>query len=590
MRILRCVRSIAGGLAVTVLAFIATTAFWVVGTEPAHAIPSPELVVGSFVSISQLFALASAVLGGGAAFATMRVRRRGGSAQMSKSLMYTALGMFAVMCVSIGVNIWQYVTDSNARQERLEATLTRPMPKLDGKSLDPTLKEVSYGEQQRSPRGISTDDLEKLLEAKARGERQDTFLLDIRETAETEMGTMPGAKMVRFPDIKSSNIDFANKTAILFCHNGNRGYETCQELSKLGIDCRFLVGGLEKWLVEKRPLTGLNARTLDDLRAVPTHRNQGVLLDTPQVHELVDKEGAVFVDARYPGEFASGALPNAINLPVRPTPTAEFKTRLSQLPKKPIIVPCYDRRSCFFGEVLGLELDRAGYDFRGRYTLPWEYFIAERAAALHQGVAGGGPQGLFRQGCRGARRRAVAASPTIIGLVLAIVLLACVSRLMVLPFSLKAERDQIRARAARSRDGRHQAAAEGRSGAQDAGDPRLLQAPRHDARPQPDRHAVPADHGGGTAGGAASRRHGQCPDGMAAWTCRPRPVPDPAACLRRADHGLSRHGLRHLAHQADRDLAGGVAGADRDGRDPRAPAATSTWSPARRCWWCSGCG
>ena len=31
-------------------------------------------------------------------------------------------------CVSIGVNIWQYVTNSNARQARLEATLTRPMP------------------------------------------------------------------------------------------------------------------------------------------------------------------------------------------------------------------------------------------------------------------------------------------------------------------------------------------------------------------------------------------------------------------------------------------------------------------------------
>ena len=37
-------------------------------------------------------------------------------------------------------------------------------------------------------------------------------------------------------------------------------------------------------------------------------------------------------------------------------------------------MPCYDRRSCFFGEVLGLELDRAGYDYRGRYTTPWEYF------------------------------------------------------------------------------------------------------------------------------------------------------------------------------------------------------------------------
>src|SRR5262249_55719765 len=88
--------------------------------QPAHAIPSPELVVGSFVSISQLFALASAVLGGGAAYATMRARKRGASAEMSRGLLYTAVGLFAVLVISIGVNIWQYVTDSNARQARLE--------------------------------------------------------------------------------------------------------------------------------------------------------------------------------------------------------------------------------------------------------------------------------------------------------------------------------------------------------------------------------------------------------------------------------------------------------------------------------------
>ena len=97
----------------------------------------------------------------------------------------------------------------------------------------------------------------------------------------------------------------------------------------MGIDCRFLIGGLEKWLVEKRPLTGLKARTLSDLRAVPAHRNQSVLLDTNQVRELMEKENAVFVDARYPGEFKSDHLPNAINLPIRPTPTAEFKAKIA---------------------------------------------------------------------------------------------------------------------------------------------------------------------------------------------------------------------------------------------------------------------
>ena len=84
----------------------------------------------------------------------------------------------------------------------------------------------------------------------------------------------------------------------------------------------------------------------------------------------------LLVDVRYPGEFASSPLPGAINLPIRPTPTEQLKSRIAELPHRPIIAPCYDRRSCFFAEVLGLELDRAGLDFRGRYTVPSEYFIA----------------------------------------------------------------------------------------------------------------------------------------------------------------------------------------------------------------------
>src|SRR5471030_833198 len=156
MRLLSCVRRVADAAVVSFMSTVAALAFCLLGTGQAFAIPSPELIVGSFVSISQLFALASAVLGGGAAYATMRARKRGGSAEMSRGLIYTALGLFVAMTVSIGINIWQYVTDANARQERLEATLTRPMPKSGGTALDPTLKEVSYAEQQRSPMGLST--------------------------------------------------------------------------------------------------------------------------------------------------------------------------------------------------------------------------------------------------------------------------------------------------------------------------------------------------------------------------------------------------------------------------------------------------
>jgi rifampicin phosphotransferase len=91
---------------------------------------------------------------------------------------------------------------------------------------------------------------------------------------------------------------------------------------------------------------------------------------------------------------------------------------------------------------MGLELVRAGHDYRGRYTLPWEYFTESTRPAhvvewqennrrtywsrLVDGLAG-----LIRQGSQSWP------------LALILVGLALLSRLIVLPVSLKAEQDQI---------------------------------------------------------------------------------------------------------------------------------------------------
>src|SRR5437763_6150438 len=264
----------------------AALAVCLAGTGSAFAIPSPELIVGSFTSIAQLFALGSALLGGGAAVATMRMRARGAQTRTSFAIL---VGALVVLVASLAINVYQYLSYSADRQARLEATLTRPMPNLGGKSLDADLKEASYDDQLKHPRGISTADAEKLLAETLRGEHPDVVFLAIRESAEAEMGSLPGSTRVRFPDIASAKLDLAHKKPIVFCHNGNRGFETCTRLAEMGIDCRFLVGGLEKWLVEQRSLTGLNARTLDDLRAVPSYPNQGVLPDTADVHKPVDE-------------------------------------------------------------------------------------------------------------------------------------------------------------------------------------------------------------------------------------------------------------------------------------------------------------
>lgn len=59
-------------------------------------------------------------------------------------------------------------------------------------------------------------------------------------------------------------------------------------------------------------------------------------VDPSKARTLV-KEGAILVDVRSPAEFASGHLPNAVNLPV-----GDLRSRLSDVGSKerPVVVYC----------------------------------------------------------------------------------------------------------------------------------------------------------------------------------------------------------------------------------------------------------
>jgi membrane protein insertase Oxa1/YidC/SpoIIIJ/phosphohistidine swiveling domain-containing protein len=95
--------------------------------------------------------------------------------------------------------------------------------------------------------------------------------------------------------------------------------------------------------------------------------------------------------------------------------------------------------------VLGLELDRAGLDFRGRYTVPSEYFIASAPRPYIKEWLEQAQKSWWNKAAE-AVARGLSWTATHTGLIAAILLLALLSRLLVMPISLKAERDQIRSR------------------------------------------------------------------------------------------------------------------------------------------------
>jgi len=405
----------------------------------ALAIPSPELVLGSVSSLSQILAVVAATLSGfGAILATRLGLKPKASGRRYPMRLITGLILLAVgLAVA---NHWQWQSHKTEELQRLQATLTRPA-QFDGTTIkDADLKETSYNAQETHPQGLTTADAAALL---AQGEAK---FFDIRETAENAMGTLPGASHIRFPDFLQSPPVAPGETVVLFCHNGNRSSETCAELAKLGIDCRFIAGGIEKWIVESRPFSDSRVQSLSDLRAIPTYPNKSRLLSTEEFTRLASDSEVQIVDTRYPGDFAAGHLPGAVNIPLRALTSAELAARIAALRQVPTLAACYDRRSCFMSQVLGLELTQAGIPFQGRYTVPWEYFVppapkphvADWLVERESGVWDQAVQAISAALLWGHERT---------HLLLSLLVLASVSRLMVLPIALKSERDQIKIRA-----------------------------------------------------------------------------------------------------------------------------------------------
>jgi len=343
----------------------------------AHAIPSPDLVINLSASVAQLLGLLSVVFGGFAVSANKRAKKKQTGSGFASRILMVVASVF--LLASVTINVLQYTSSIDDRNQRLHTNLVRKSVENGEAVGDVSLKTLSFSDQLTHSSGISTETLAEWL-----AEGKNVNIIDVREDEEYEVGAIEGAAHLRYPDVLARSSLFSDSAeTLLLCYSGNRSSELCGELTAQGKSCSFMIGGYEKWLTESRPLvTGINI-TSDELRTLPDYKNKDVLLDTPDVHALISNEDAEFIDVRYPGDFVKNHLPDAHNITMRALSSAALAERIDALPNTPLIAACYDKRSCFYSEVIGLRLERAGKDFRGRYTVPHEYYLARKSDKEH---------------------------------------------------------------------------------------------------------------------------------------------------------------------------------------------------------------
>ncbi len=401
------------------------------------AIPSPDLVINLSASVAQLLGLLSVVFGGFAVSAKKKISRKSKQSSAGGKIILALAGV--CLLGSLSANMLQYTSSLDAKNQRLHTNLVRKSVENGQTVGDTSIKTLSFSEQLTHPQGISTQTLAQWLE-----DDVPVNIIDVRENEEFEVGAIEGAAHLRYPDVLARSSLFTDNTkTLLLCYSGNRSSELCGELTKQGKECNFMMGGYEKWMTESRPLSSKVDLSIADLRQLPDFKNKDVLLDTPDVNKLVSESGAQFLDVRYPNDFVKDHLPGAHNITMRALSSAALADRISSLEDVPYIAACYDKRSCFYSQLIGLRLERAGLDFRGRYTVPNEYYVPKNTERAHVSAWKQNQEQLTLASyvvtpMQNLLNKLVDISGHYVFALLGIVLL---TRFVLLPLSLKAERD-----------------------------------------------------------------------------------------------------------------------------------------------------
>lgn len=199
--------------------------------------------------------------------------------------------------------------------------------------------------------------------------KNNPIVLDAREDVEWNNGHIPGSLHVRFADLRAGKYMELPRDRIIYvvCYSSLRGKEVAAFLVKRGIQAKYLENGVEKWVRNNGYWSGR-------LSLAETHKkpNERRVFTTQEIKQLFSK--VFIVDCREPDVFLTSPFPGAINLSITSTPTSEMERAFNQIPpKSKVLLVCDDKLSCFDAFVTGIELEKRGHHYLGRYPTPWEW-------------------------------------------------------------------------------------------------------------------------------------------------------------------------------------------------------------------------
>lgn len=248
---------------------------------------------------------------------------------------------------------------------RVESSLVRVLSESSSITKSSTTPTTDYfTEHSELAEAISNADFQTAL-----NQTSPFLVLDAREDIEFENGHFPNATHIRFADLKTGRwIELpTDRPVYVFCWSGIRGKEVAEFLRTKEITARYLEKGANGWVADQGAWTG----EIAFLKVYTDDRYKRVF--TPKaLQDSVDK-GTVIVDSRPPASFNAWHIPGSINIPLMYTPSIGIEKAFGQVPSNSqVITVCDEYVNCFDAKLTGVELERRGHVFLGRFAEPWK--------------------------------------------------------------------------------------------------------------------------------------------------------------------------------------------------------------------------
>jgi rhodanese-related sulfurtransferase len=208
------------------------------------------------------------------------------------------------------------------------------------------------------------------FKAVTNSQTNDYIVLDAREDIEYENGYFPDSQHIRFADLKAGRwIELPkDKFIYVLCWSGIRGKEVAEFLRTKKIVASYLENGANGWFEFGGKWVG--SIKFGEKYTDPRYQT---VFDTNEVKNKVN-EGVVLVDTREPYKYKQWHIAGSLNIPIMYTATINLEDVFDQVPKgSKVITVCDGYVNCFDAKITGVELERRGNEFLGRYNKPWEY-------------------------------------------------------------------------------------------------------------------------------------------------------------------------------------------------------------------------